>query len=81
MQRFLAHFRSIHRGSFFTEMRSTSGRKLLPEAWGALRATFECEHSSFLQMLNLLDMVLSLECGHLIWTSSLGIYFKRLNRT
>ena len=35
MQRFLAHFRSIHRGSFFTEMRSTSGRKLLPEAWGA----------------------------------------------
>jgi DNA-directed RNA polymerase I subunit RPA2 len=32
--RFLSHFRSIHRGQFFTEMRTTQVRKLLPEAWG-----------------------------------------------
>ena len=32
--RFLAHFRSIHRGSFFQEMKTTSVRKLLGEAWG-----------------------------------------------
>ena len=34
--RYLAHFRSIHRGAFFQEMRTTSARKLLPEAWGFL---------------------------------------------
>ena len=34
--RFLAHFRSIHRGSFFAEMKTTTVRKLLPEAWGFL---------------------------------------------
>jgi DNA-directed RNA polymerase I subunit RPA2 len=34
--RFLAHFRSIHRGAFFTTMRTTSIRKLLPESWGFL---------------------------------------------
>ncbi|XP_063964205.1 DNA-directed RNA polymerase I subunit RPA2-like [Lytechinus pictus] len=34
--RFLSHFRCIHRGSFFAEMRTTSVRKLLPEAWGFL---------------------------------------------
>lgn len=32
--RYLGHFRGIHRGSFFTEMRTTAVRKLLPEAWG-----------------------------------------------
>ncbi|OQR72842.1 DNA-directed RNA polymerase I subunit RPA2-like [Tropilaelaps mercedesae] len=32
--RYLAHFRCIHRGSFFMEMRTTTVRKLLPEAWG-----------------------------------------------
>ncbi|XP_071484043.1 DNA-directed RNA polymerase I subunit RPA2-like [Diadema antillarum] len=34
--RFLSHFRCIHRGAFFAEMRTTSVRKLLPEAWGFL---------------------------------------------
>jgi DNA-directed RNA polymerase I subunit RPA2 len=29
--RFLCHFRSIHRGSFFAEMKTTTVRKLLPE--------------------------------------------------
>jgi len=32
--RFLAHFRSVHRGQFFTTMKTTAVRKLLPEAWG-----------------------------------------------
>lgn len=32
--RYLSHYRSIHRGQFFTTMRSTAVRKLLPEAWG-----------------------------------------------
>eukprot|EP00003_Mantamonas_plastica_P009714 TRINITY_DN1906_c0_g2_i4.p1 TRINITY_DN1906_c0_g2~~TRINITY_DN1906_c0_g2_i4.p1 ORF type:complete len:775 (+),score=210.16 TRINITY_DN1906_c0_g2_i4:20-2344(+) len=32
--RYLAHFRSVHRGAFFTEMKTTSVRKLLPESWG-----------------------------------------------
>jgi len=32
--RYLSHFRSIHRGAFFAEMKTTSVRKLLPENWG-----------------------------------------------
>ncbi|KAI8893711.1 hypothetical protein BC833DRAFT_624620 [Globomyces pollinis-pini] len=32
--RYVAHFRSIHRGAFFTEMKTTTVRKLLPESWG-----------------------------------------------
>eukprot|EP01104_Vermistella_antarctica_P001539 TRINITY_DN115_c3_g1_i2.p1 TRINITY_DN115_c3_g1~~TRINITY_DN115_c3_g1_i2.p1 ORF type:complete len:1160 (+),score=268.09 TRINITY_DN115_c3_g1_i2:138-3617(+) len=32
--RYLAHFRCVHRGSFFAEMKTTAVRKLLPEAWG-----------------------------------------------
>jgi DNA-directed RNA polymerase I subunit RPA2 len=34
--RFVTHFRSVHRGQFFTEMRTTAVRKLLPESWGFL---------------------------------------------
>ncbi|PAV66793.1 hypothetical protein WR25_10517 [Diploscapter pachys] len=32
--RFISHFRAIHRGAFFMEMRTTDVRKLKPEAWG-----------------------------------------------
>lgn len=34
--RFLSHFRSVHRGQFFTTLKTTAVRKLLPEAWGFL---------------------------------------------
>lgn len=34
--RYLSHFRSVHRGQFFTTMKTTSVRKLLPESWGFL---------------------------------------------
>jgi len=34
--RYLSHFRSIHRGQYFTEMKTTTVRKLLPECWGFL---------------------------------------------
>ena len=34
--RFMASFRSVHRGSSFQEQRTTSARKLLPETWGFL---------------------------------------------
>lgn len=34
--RFLSHFRAVHRGSYFTEMKTTACRKLYPEAWGFL---------------------------------------------
>lgn len=33
-QRYISHFRCIHRGAFFAELKTTSVRKLLPEAWG-----------------------------------------------
>jgi DNA-directed RNA polymerase beta subunit len=34
--RFTSHFRSVHRGQFFTTMKTTTVRKLLPESWGFL---------------------------------------------
>lgn len=34
--RFLSHFQSVHRGQFFTTMKTTTVRKLLPESWGFL---------------------------------------------
>lgn len=34
--RYISHFRSVHRGAFFAELKTTSVRKLLPEAWGFL---------------------------------------------
>ncbi len=34
--RYISHFRSIHRGAFFAELKTTTVRKLLPESWGFL---------------------------------------------
>ncbi len=34
--RFLSHFQSVHRGQFFTTMKTTTVRKLLPESFGFL---------------------------------------------
>ncbi|CAG8483343.1 4694_t:CDS:10 [Diversispora eburnea] len=31
--RFISHFRCVHRGSFFAELKTTTVRKLLPESW------------------------------------------------
>ncbi|KAF6208467.1 hypothetical protein GE061_016923, partial [Apolygus lucorum] len=32
--RYMSHFKAVHRGSFFQEMRTTEARQLLPDAWG-----------------------------------------------
>lgn len=32
--RYMSHFRAVHRGAFFVEMRTTEARQLLPDAWG-----------------------------------------------
>jgi DNA-directed RNA polymerase I subunit RPA2 len=34
--RYSSHFAAIHRGQYFTEMKTTTVRKLLPETWGFL---------------------------------------------
>ncbi|KAB8346180.1 hypothetical protein FH972_023226 [Carpinus fangiana] len=34
--RFISHFRCVHRGSFFAQLKTTTVRKLLPESWGYL---------------------------------------------
>lgn len=34
--RYLSHFRAVHRGAYFAEMKTTTVRKLLPETWGFL---------------------------------------------
>uniref|UniRef100_A0A093ULU4 DNA-directed RNA polymerase subunit beta n=1 Tax=Talaromyces marneffei PM1 TaxID=1077442 RepID=A0A093ULU4_TALMA len=32
--RFISHFRMVHRGTFFAQLKTTTVRKLLPESWG-----------------------------------------------
>ncbi|KAK0563612.1 hypothetical protein OC861_004726 [Tilletia horrida] len=34
--RYVSHFRCVHRGAFFAELKTTTVRKLLPESWGFL---------------------------------------------
>lgn len=34
IMRYMAHFRGVHRGSVFEQMRMTEPRQLLPDAWG-----------------------------------------------
>lgn len=34
--RYVSHFRCVHRGAFFTTMKTTTVRKLLPDSWGFL---------------------------------------------
>ena len=34
--RFISHFRMVHRGNFFAQLKTTTVRKLLPESWGFL---------------------------------------------
>lgn len=40
--RYLSHFRCIHRGAFFAELKTTTVRKLLPESWGGCRWLHLC---------------------------------------
>ncbi|KAG9392247.1 hypothetical protein J8273_5232 [Carpediemonas membranifera] len=35
-QRYLSHFRGVHRGSFFVDSKDVTVRRLLPESWGFL---------------------------------------------
>ena len=32
--RYISHFRSVHRGQYFTEVKMTGVRKLMPDSWG-----------------------------------------------
>ena len=41
--RYLSHFRSVHRGAFFAEIRTTTVRKLLPDSWG--KHSFPAAHA------------------------------------
>jgi DNA-directed RNA polymerase I subunit RPA2 len=34
--RYISHFRAVHRGAFFAQLKTTAVRKLLPESWGFL---------------------------------------------
>lgn len=34
IMRYMSHFRGVHRGSVFEQMRMTEPRQLLPDAWG-----------------------------------------------
>ena len=40
--RFISHFRMVHRGAFFAQLKTTTVRKLLPESWGTLIFIAHC---------------------------------------
>ena len=44
--RYISHFRSIHRGAFFAELKTTTVRKLLPEAWGKFGPQYIALHQT-----------------------------------
>lgn len=54
--RFISHFRMVHRGAFFAQLKTTTVRKLLPESWGMYRP---------LILLNYIDMYrIFVPCPH-----------------
>ena len=59
--RYCAHFRSVHRGQFFLEMKTTAVRKLLPDQWGFLCPVHTPDGGpcGLLSHLSLLSSVLS----------------------
>lgn len=63
--RYLAHFRSVHRGSFFQELRTTDARQLQPDAWG-----FICNFQNFLSSeLVPLSVFQNRSCSYTGWGS------------
>lgn len=59
-QRYISHFRCIHRGAFFAELKTTTVRKLLPEAWGKLNSS--TAHSCVLNHFRIF-----VSCSHTGW--------------
>lgn len=47
--RFISHFRCVHRGAFFAQLKTTTVRKLLPESWGFLCPVHTPDGSSTLR--------------------------------
>jgi hypothetical protein len=52
--RYMSHFRSVHRGAFFQEMRNSEPRQLLPEAWGEVYCLSKLMFSLLLLIFNVL---------------------------
>lgn len=54
--RFISHFRMVHRGSFFAQLKTTTVRKLLPESWGESTAPkcFPIHTLDFVSVLTLI---------------------------
>jgi hypothetical protein len=58
--RYISHFRCIHRGAFFAQLKTTTVRKLLPEAWG------EVVRSSHSGLLLTIIQVSCVQCTRLM---------------
>ena len=63
-QRYISHFRCIHRGAFFAELKTTTVRKLLPEAWG-----MSSHESLEIDFDFALSFRFSLSCSHTRWVA------------
>jgi DNA-directed RNA polymerase I subunit RPA2 len=62
--RFLSHFRMVHRGSFFAQLKTTTVRRLLPESWGKSFRLPSC-HQQCIDRSSRLP----LPCPHSRWNS------------
>jgi len=62
--RFLSHFRMVHRGSFFAQLKTTTVRRLLPESWGKSLRLPSC-HQRCVDS----NSRLPLPCPHSRWKS------------
>ncbi|KZV79356.1 putative RPA135-DNA-directed RNA polymerase I, 135 kd subunit [Exidia glandulosa HHB12029] len=49
--RYISHFRCIHRGAFFAELKTTTVRKLLPESWGTFSDDRACRYACIIDFV------------------------------
>lgn len=64
--RFISHFRMVHRGSFFAQLKTTTVRKLLPESWGEFGPP---RYFSELYGIDLYPCRFLVSCAHSGWKS------------
>ena len=60
--RYWSHLRSIHRGAYFVEMKTTTVRKLLPDSWGFM-CPVHTPDGSLCGLLNHLSLGCTIQCS------------------
>jgi DNA-directed RNA polymerase I subunit RPA2 len=75
--RFFSHLRSLHRGAYFTEMKTTQVRKLLPDCWGFV-CPVHTPDGTLCGLLNHLSIGCRVQCDRIEMDASDEAGFVRL---